>query len=40
MMKSLVHVYKKEQKMQDVEIPNLEEQFSQEPEAISKITRV
>ena len=30
---------KKEQKMQDVEIPNLEEQFSQEPEAISKITR-
>ena len=29
----------KEQKMQDVEIPNLEEQFSQEPEAISNITR-
>ena len=28
-----------EPKIQDVEIPNLEEQFSQEPEAISKITR-
>lgn len=26
-------------KPQDVDIPNLEEQFSQEPEAISKITR-
>tara|TARA_B100001094_G_C18038767_1_gene723916 strand:- start:162 stop:599 length:438 start_codon:yes stop_codon:yes gene_type:complete len=30
---------KKTTKVQDVEIPNLEEQFSQEPEAISKITR-
>ena len=30
---------KKEQTVQEVEIPNLEEQFSQEPEAISKITR-
>ena len=30
---------KEEPKIQDVEIPNLEEQFTQEPEAISKITR-
>ena len=30
---------KKQQTVPDVEIPNLEEQFSQEPEAISKITR-
>lgn len=30
---------KPEPKVQDVEIPNLDEQFTQEPEAISKITR-
>ncbi len=30
---------KKDETIQEVEIPNLEEQFSQEPEAISKITR-
>ena len=29
----------KDETIQEVEIPNLEEQFSQEPEAISKITR-